>query len=258
MHFIHITGMPRSGTTYMQECLLNTPSCCGLNEEQGLDYIWDSVRILDKVNYDYVNSILERYIPNEDDIIRNGLKEIRFVKRVQWMGTFVWKNLKTLKEPFLDHWCEAACTKDAKFYIHKTPTFKLIKGWPHKFISKSKLFDNYTVIMMLREPEDVIESGYKHFPYWKNITKERLYEIWLEMYKDIDKLPPSWIFVRFSDLRTNLKGTLNALSDKIGLPNIPNMHFRTNTSCTQTWLDDKMKEQVKEILASDRILKPIS
>jgi hypothetical protein len=258
MILLYISGFPRSATTYLQRWLLSSKSCFGIDEEQGLDVIWKNMQFLKNSHFDDVTaslwSVLNKLPEQEKERIRAN----------HWMGVFVWKNMQVLGSKFLDGWCWGALNDRTliermrqKYFVVKTPSFTFSPGWPENFVKESKLFSDYRVIVAIRNPEELLYSGHKQFPFWtdQNVTAESLYKDWLTMYTTAQNKPEKWLIVRHSDLMNHTEDTLAFLTEKLGIKAGPPMKFRATSLNTPQWMSPAQREVVENIMNGSNVLK---
>ena len=199
MKLLYISGFPRSGTSYLHRWLKACMNCYGVKEEQGLDVVWKAMKQFGRGDYDQVSSSLWSLTTLNKSLTD---EEIYRIKETHWMGIFVWKNMKVLGPTFLDGWCWAALKRTPlvkrlviKNYIVKTPIFVLSPKWPEEYVQQSRLFDDYRVVVLARNPEEVYHSGHNKFPFWKDdgVTKEKLYSLWVDLYRTAQNKSDKWI-----------------------------------------------------------------
>jgi len=269
MKLLYITGFPRSSTTYLFNWLRNSISCYGVREEQGLHVIWGAMDTLKDFHFDDVTSSLWKLFPSGMTLSRDQEAIIQRIKLTHWMGVFTWKNMKDIGPCFLDGWCWGALKARSafqkvlhnffltKYFVIKTPASSLTPGWPEEYIRKSSIFSDYRVIVLARNPEEVLHSGMKKFEYWQNgrVNKERLYEEWMRMYTEVQEKPSKWIIVKHADLLKNTKHTLHSLADKLGIVPGPSREFKASSTNCEHWLDEEQQDEVSRIFNGPNVLK---
>ena len=257
MKLIYISGFPRSGTTYIHSWLLRSPSCSGVYEEQGLDVIWRTTKLLEGVHYDEVTNWLWKLFPDNESLTPEEQKRILMIKQVHWMGIFVWKNMKALGVKYLDGWCNAKRRFWHSCYAIKTPTFELAPDWPEEYVKRSKLFSDYRVICMIRDPEEVYYSGQKHFPHWRGIKRDVFIKNWLRMYSSIIEKPSKWIMINHADLINSKKRQklLKAIAKWLKIIYIPPEPFKVTSLSPERWLNLEQRNEVEKIFNSEKIFR---
>lgn len=265
MKLLYICGFPRSGTTYLQRYLLSSLHCTGLDDEQGLDVVWRAMGIVKDRHIDEITADLWSRFPSQTPIGDEEKKRILRIQETHWMGAFVRKNMRHLGADFLDGWCRTVSRRKSilerllcRYYIVKTPSFVLCPNWPEDYINQSTLFDDYRVIVMVRQPEEVFESGRKHFAHWRHggVKQELFYQDWIRMHTAVGHKGPSWIMVRHSDLRDHTQKTLSAVVRWLSVGKGHHREFRVGTTDMPQWLTSKQHAEVESLFNASHVLMP--
>ena len=221
MIFLHITGFMRSGTTYLQRCLLGTEGCSGLDTEQYLDYFLGELDSLKGEGKEEGIRVFGKYLsPLYNEQTRD---EIEHASSLLWLGLGMVNNLEAGGPGLVDGICRCLITPETTHYIHKKP-FSL----PHHmaaladYVHDSPLFDELRTLVLIRDPEEVWLSGAKHFEYWRDDPdfRERIRADWHRCYRGLAEFGGNVLAVPHELLKASPEKALKGVAAWCGLPEV--------------------------------------
>lgn len=198
MRLIEITGFPRSGTTWLFYQLQRLPRVAYFAEEEGLSCWWALRQLAAPYNQAF------------EDLFRLGGDPTELLKTIVLAGIFAWKHAAVDVVGFLDRLCSAA--PDVEHYLHKSPQMLRREGWPHDYVSASRIFDGYTVFCCRRDRDATYESGCRTFPHWRTqFTREKFNDLHETYYQSAAE--SGWTIVDHADMAADPQAVLDRICD---------------------------------------------
>lgn len=173
MRFVHITGFPRTGTTWLHHTIRSAPQCAGVDEEQGFDRISAFCQSLEAVDDDE--------IARQFWALKPGRSEVR---ETFWLGIFLRKNWRSHRWQLFDRIVAGDIRPHHTCYVHKLPTFDFPGSFADDYALQSTVFRDATTICMWRDPREAYKSGLRRFPHWRDegVSWEHYQEMWKSFY----------------------------------------------------------------------------
>jgi len=228
---VAVVGFPRSGTTFLQHTLADTPGFGGASSEQSIDiYSY----ILYKLSRLTIHKSIDLHFSSQHGLLSACNAQAHFSREVlstiTELAQGVWKDIRTLGVDFIDNIALANLKPQDDFFVAKRPVMQFnLPKYLEYYCQRSRLFGQMHYVITIRHPLETWTSGCLKFSNWpkEQWFIDEIINNWLAFVQDA--MDHGGIFVDYRKLEDTPQAVLDRVAAAIGAKQIKSLQFRQSS-----------------------------